>query len=124
MGFFDMIISVLKNIFSSSKTVKEQPIIIIQEEEEPKGEVKSMSNEQLPKIAMNEEKFEFMVCGEPEELRPLIRKEMSEKDAIGKYPYIISTDRAIYEIRHSFNSQGQDVTAEYGTSYTMSTKSK
>lgn len=122
MGFFDMIISVLKNIFSSSKTVKEQPQVKI--EEEPKGEVKSMSNEQLPKIAMNEEKFEFMVCGEPEELRPVIRKEMSEKDAIGKYPYIISTDRANYEIRHSFNSQGQDVTAEYGTSYTMSTKSK
>lgn len=77
-----------------------------------------------PKIAMEEEKFKFMVCGEPKDVQIEVRKEMSEKDAIGKYPYTISTARAIYEIRHSFDSQGRDVTAEYGTSYTMSTKSK
>lgn len=75
-------------------------------------------------IKMKEDKFAFMVTGEPEDQVQYIRREMSRLDAIGNYPYKIQTRRAIYEIRRGINSYGQDVTDEYGTGYTISTIGK
>lgn len=79
-----------------------------------------------PKILMHDDVFQTMVSGEhdPATIAEL-RREMSLNDQVGKYPYKLSTENWIYEIRRCIDQNtGRDLTDQYGTQYNATQKHK